>query len=40
MLDLATREYYFCDFVCDVQTVIGADSGVAMDTGVENRDTQ
>ena len=40
---LVAREYivkYFCDDALDVQMVISAGSGVAMDAGVENRDTQ
>ena len=37
-----TREYivnYFCEFVHDAQMLVGAGSGVAVDTDVENRAT-
>ena len=40
---LIAREYTVkssCDCAHDVQMVIGAGSGVTVDTGVENRDTQ
>ena len=40
---LKAREYTvncFCDHAHGVQIVVGADSSVAVDTGVENRDTQ